>query len=344
MSTIICPGCGAENSQYGVCDYCGTKLIEPSQTDSTKQTAKISAEEFASKISKYQEVKDFIGGVAIVSIGNQYGAINENGDLIVPMTSKYVYNFDGLVLAGDQVLYDPTGCVMLQSEHLYYLGLERLPRIVYFLMEDSEGNQQIAQINHFADGKKSFFEITKTDVNLPDGIQICYCKTFRYTWIGEPSSLGNGYFVVQDNNKRRDDRKNKGIATADTIVLDCNFEKIDNYHYLPKMTNNKNISTIKKLVTIIEQTSMNRQGIFNLETRKMVLPCQYVWHHTNKINSTDECIVITHGTTHQMGVFNVVKQEFVVPAQYRSIVLLDNHRCEATKKGFWGDKKTIIQL
>ena len=345
QESIICPGCGAENSHYGVCDYCGTKLLEPQKTKSVKQTAKVSAEDFAAKISKYQEVNDFIGGVAIVSIGNQYGAINENGDLIVPMTSKSIYNYDGLVLAGDQILYDPTGCVMLQSEHLYYLGLERLPRIVYFLMVDSEGNQQIAQINQFADGNKSFIEIKKTDVNLPDGVQICYCETFRCnSWLGKPSSLGNGYFVVQDINKRND-RKNKGIATANTIVLDCNFQEIDtNRSYLPRMANKNNISTIKKLVTIIEETCMNRQGIFNLETRKMVLPCQYVWNYTNKSNSTDECIVITHGPTSQMGVFNIVKQELVVPTQYRSIVLLDNHTCIATKKGFWGDKKMTIKL
>lgn len=342
MNKVICPSCGAENLHYGTCEYCGTKLIEPPKTESVKQTAKVSAEDFATKISKYQKVEDFRGGIAIVTIGNQYGAINENGDLIVPMTSKSAYNFDGLVLAGDQILYDPTGRVILQNEHLYYLGLENCPRICYFLMENTEGKQQIAHIHQLANGNKSNFEITINDVNLPDGIQICYCRTFENTWLGTPSSLGNGYFVVQDTNKRTNDRNNKGIATADTIVLDCNFEKIDTSRcYLPRMANNKIVSTQKKLVPII---GMYRQGIFNLETRKMVLPCKYVWSYCNKGNSTDECIVITHGSTRQMGVFNILKQEFVVPAQYRSIVLLDNHTCVATKKGFWGDKKMTIKL
>lgn len=344
MERIICPSCGAENLHYGTCEYCGTMLIEPQKTESVKQTAKVSAETFATKISKYQKIEDFRGGVAIVSIGNQYGAINESGDLIVPITSKYLANIDGLVLAGDLILYDPTGRIILRNEHLFYLGLEICPKIYSFLMEDTEGNQQIAQISQSANGNEKIFDIHINDINLPEGIQICYRKTFENTFIGYPSSLGHGYFVVQDTNKRTG-RRNKGIATTDKIVLDCNYETIDAYGiYLPQRANNKNISTLKKLVTIIEESCMNRQGIFNLETRKMVLPCKYVWNSTSKSNSTHECIVITHGPTKQMGVFNLVKQEFVVPAQYRKIILLDNHRCEATKKGFWGYKKTIIQL
>lgn len=112
---IICPSCGAENSQYGKCEFCGTLIKEPvyEPKTNTKGKSKTSAESFAEKISKYHEVEPFRGGVAIVRIGKQYGAINENGDLIIPM-SYSVVNKNGLLEVyededGYGKLYDSKG-------------------------------------------------------------------------------------------------------------------------------------------------------------------------------------------------------------------------------------------
>lgn len=323
MGAVICPSCGAENAHYGKCEYCGTKLIEPSRTNTVKQTAKVSAEDFATKISKYQKVENFRGGVTVVTIGNQSGAINENGDLIVSMTSENVVNLSTylfcLVLVGDRALYDSKGDVLLEDKRINYLGS------LSFVLENSEGAQRVAQAS-YTNGKLTFEIIP---VNLPDSVKIIGSISHENKILGTSESLGYGCYVVMSNSKPSD--KKFGIATTEKVLLECS--SVDTYRfYLPK--------EFKHLITVIGRKSTN-YGIFNLETQKLILPCEY---HYSYHEVKDGFLIIRHDDTFGAGVFDLNKEKIVVPTIYNSITLKDYHVCVTRKKGFWGWKTETIKL
>lgn len=113
---VPCQCCSALGQVGERCEFCGNTIVakESARCLSAKIVSRrtISGETFAEKISKYHEVGDFSSnGVALVSIGDLMGAINKNGDLIVPLDYEYI------IEDGDFLMLQPSG-----EEEWYILG------------------------------------------------------------------------------------------------------------------------------------------------------------------------------------------------------------------------------
>jgi hypothetical protein len=88
-----CPACGALGEVNCSCQFCGTTIILKEGTIATdsrivKQRT-VTPQQYAEKIYIYHNVKP-AGLFKIVSIGNEYGVANLNGDLVYPLGSDEI--------------------------------------------------------------------------------------------------------------------------------------------------------------------------------------------------------------------------------------------------------------
>lgn len=310
MENIICPNCGAQNSHFGRCEYCGTTLRVPKATTSTKQN---DAESFAQKIAKYQKVEPFIGGVAVVSIGKLHGAINEQGDVVVPLSSSYVDNNDGrLLICGEECkVTDAHGKILAEANRIIYIGNGE------YLLRSAEGGEKILnqKNEHLA-------------VKLPKGIRIYYVD----------GALGYGCYIVSDG-------KNQGIALRDRLLLPCHYY-IYNQEWGRFYTENKHLIVVEDRNISKYKQNGCCYGIFDLNKKQFALPCHYYFGSIG--SSIDDCyknkLVKVMNSKGNYGVFDIDSQKFVIQPEYKQVVILDNRVCEVTKKGLFGSKTTTIQL
>ena len=344
MENIICPNCGAQNHHYGTCDYCGTTIRKPKTTTTKKQN---DAESFAQKIAKYQKVEPFEGGVAVVSIGELHGAINEQGDIVVPLSSSDIENNDGRLLIKsvrdtDKVL-DAHGNILAEASSIRYIdnGEYRLW---------SGGKEQILnqKNEHLA-------------VKLPEGIRVS-------------KALGYGCYSVYNVSKIY----YEGIALRDRLLLPCHYD-------IPYQGISHFSFENSHLIVVEDHDNYGdcRYGIFDLKKKQFALPCRYYFgdtgssiddrYYKNKLVRVrngkgnygvfdvdsqefviqpeykqvvilENKLVKVENSKGNYGVFDVDSQEFVIQPEYKQVVILDNRVCEVTKKGFFGSKTTTIQL
>lgn len=86
---IACPQCGALGEVGTDCEFCGGHIDVKDDSvvcgELIPQHRTISPMDFAKKISIFHNVGNFDGDVAYARIGNLYGVINLNGDLVLPL-------------------------------------------------------------------------------------------------------------------------------------------------------------------------------------------------------------------------------------------------------------------
>ncbi len=96
-----CPACGAVREIGNACQFCGTTVIQKEGVVTTNARVvdfrTISPQEYANKIAIYHEIETE-GKLAIVRIGDQYGVINLNGDLVYPLSSSEITIKSDLVI------------------------------------------------------------------------------------------------------------------------------------------------------------------------------------------------------------------------------------------------------
>lgn len=124
---VACPLCGALGKAGEPCEFCGATIPQPSgntnalQKDTRiiveKQT--VPAEEFARKISKYHRVESWKHNLAVVSIGDLHGAINRNGDIVIPLNyQKVEIQSDPFIILYSDVCY----VYDIEKQQIYNLG------------------------------------------------------------------------------------------------------------------------------------------------------------------------------------------------------------------------------
>jgi hypothetical protein len=307
MENIICPNCGAQNSHYGKCEYCGTTIREPKATTTAKQN---DAESFAQKIAKYRYVDPFIGGVAVVSDGGYlYGVINEQGDLVVPLSSVHIKNCHGRLLLSstkekrDKIL-DSQGKLLAEADGIKYIEQGN------FILQATGGKQYIFNNDN-----------ERLTVKLPNGIKIV-------------SSLEYGCYDVS-NGKRH------GIALRDKLLLPCHYEFPENRGSF--RSENRNLMVIED--ADITETNL-RRGLFNLETGTIILPCQYTFSvDPIRGGGYDDGLLVVYAEKNKGGVFDVKLKEFVLPLTKCYRILTMGKRCyKIIKNGIFGSKEITIQL
>lgn len=105
-----CPACGAVGEVGSNCQFCGTTIIlKEGATFSDARIIKqrtITPQQYAEKISIYHNIEGLCEGVSKVSIGEQEGIVNLNGDLIYPLGNERISKGfqDGIVRIGKKFL------------------------------------------------------------------------------------------------------------------------------------------------------------------------------------------------------------------------------------------------
>ena len=90
-----CPACGAVGEVGSNCQFCGTAI--PSDARIIKQRT-ITPQQYAEKVSIYHNIVGLDSEISKVSIGEQEGIINLNGDLIYPLGNEPIRKFKDKVV------------------------------------------------------------------------------------------------------------------------------------------------------------------------------------------------------------------------------------------------------
>lgn len=104
-----CPACGALGEVNCTCQFCGTTIILKEGTIATdsrivKQRT-VTPLEYANKISIYQNIIGLNSVISKVTIGNQEGIINLNGDLVYPLGNESITKYkDNTIQIGNKFL------------------------------------------------------------------------------------------------------------------------------------------------------------------------------------------------------------------------------------------------
>lgn len=313
---IICPNCGASAKGYGICEYCGSHITKPMSTTTQTNQAKPTAS-FNEKVSKFHKVEAFDSGVAVVSIGDLYGAINESGDMILPLKFNEIDNYKGRLLArhaDGATLYDSRGISIARGFIHYIWGGDG-----EFLIKRDNRQSILDKDNNLH------------QVSLPEGISI-----YKY--------LGYGCYLVYDVKRKLNDKKTRfihGVALINKLLLPCHYSIHDycDSDYDDFGKENRNLILIEDE----DVEDVYRSGIYDLEKQKIILPCQYYFGYYRPKQYKNKLIVVQNRSW-QYGVFDTHGQNMVIPTIYKDISLRENRVCVVTKKKLFGDKTTIIQL
>ena len=104
-----CPACGALGEVNSTCQFCGTTITLKEGTIATdsrivKQRT-VTPIEYANKISMYHNIIGLNSEISKVTIGNQEGIINLNGDLIYPLGNEFITKYkDNTIQIGNKFL------------------------------------------------------------------------------------------------------------------------------------------------------------------------------------------------------------------------------------------------
>ena len=89
-----CPSCGTIGEIGSHCEYCKTLItLREGNTATSSRIVKqrnITPQKYAEKISIYHNIEPLNEEILRVSIGEQYGIINLNGDIIYPLGKDYI--------------------------------------------------------------------------------------------------------------------------------------------------------------------------------------------------------------------------------------------------------------
>ena len=96
-----CPACGAVGEIGNNCLFCGTTIQAKEGNVITNSRVvnfrTVTPQEYANKIAIYHEIETK-GNLAVVRIGDQYGVINLNGDLVYPLKKGKIDIISNLVI------------------------------------------------------------------------------------------------------------------------------------------------------------------------------------------------------------------------------------------------------
>lgn len=136
-----CPACGAVGEVGSVCQFCGTTVIlkEGATFSDTRIIAQrtITPQQYAERISIYHNVEGLCDGVSKVSIGEQEGIVNLNGDLVYPLGNERISKGfkDGVVKIGKKYLNLET-FEYVEDPYLNKTVLEKIEKISETLMNE----------------------------------------------------------------------------------------------------------------------------------------------------------------------------------------------------------------
>ena len=157
-----CPACGAVGEVGSNCQFCGTTIIlKEGVTFSDARIIKqrtITPQQYAEKISIYHNIEGLCDGVSKVSIGEQEGIVNLNGDLIYPLGNERISKVfkDGVVKIGKKYLNLET-FEYVEDPYLNLNILEKIKTLSEAIMNNPNTESDIYL--GFGDGERVGFRI-----------------------------------------------------------------------------------------------------------------------------------------------------------------------------------------
>ena len=143
-----CPACGAVGEVGSNCQFCGTTIIlKEGATFSDARIIKqrtITPQQYAEKISIYHNIEGLCDGVSKVSIGEQEGIVNLNGDLIYPLGNERVSNGfqDGIVRIGKKFL-NLESFEYVEDPYLNQTLLEKIKKLSEVIINNPQTDAKI---------------------------------------------------------------------------------------------------------------------------------------------------------------------------------------------------------
>ena len=330
FESIICPCCGAENSGWGQCEYCGSVLQHSKKkSSSTIRCGLVDGNKLydtqGNLIVKSDTIKDIGRNEFLLTTfgieGKQEIFINTPQKEILPVSlPKGIKILESLGF----------NCYKVQEERdkRIYVGIAMRDKLLlpcyYSIYSDknvSRGNSNVVFIEdrRIREGLYTYgiFDLMKREVILPCKYNIKF------------DSYRNNQIVIVNEKKK--------YGVFDFAQQKIIIPTVCSYIELGKFHNNSNL--------IVISDGSCGYGIFDLKKRKVILPCKYRLEVDEFINDK---IFIYEINKEKYGVFDLVLQKIVVPIVYDKIydkISQQNDRVfVALKKGIFGDKKIEIQL
>lgn len=131
-----CPACGAVGEIGSACQFCGTTIVQKEGVIATNSrivnVRTVSPQEYANKIAIYRKIESY-ETYSIVSIGDQVGVINLNGDLVYPLGKDRIYHSSKTVV---QVGHKYVNLETLEESFDYYFVKDKSnPQHLHRLLE-----------------------------------------------------------------------------------------------------------------------------------------------------------------------------------------------------------------
>ena len=140
-----CPACGAVGEVGNKCQFCGSTIIAKEGVVCTNSRVvkqrTVTPQQYAEKISIYHGVKGIGYGLTQVSIGDQKGIVNLNGDIILPLRSMGDSYFDA---ANDFVVKKKDCSAIFGDEITYgYINIKTFEEAdkLGFIKDKNDGNK-----------------------------------------------------------------------------------------------------------------------------------------------------------------------------------------------------------
>lgn len=260
-----CPACGALGEVNSTCQFCGTTITLKEGTIATNsrivKQRTVTPQQYAEKIYIYHNVKP-AGIFKIVSIGEENGVINLNGDLIYPLGSDEIkiMNDNTIILGYTEKITFKEASTHWDSLHGKWKHQEELARDVlitkkYFNLEtciyadefgfikDKEHPNKLYRVN-----VNKNWEPINTYINLVGEKQ-----SFEYAEAIEVEDINTELFLLHKGNECSLWLPNDTNPEAPTYILDG----IQKYYRIEKQNDNtqiilKTLNNIEIALTLAE--------------------------------------------------------------------------------------------
>ena len=144
-----CPACGAVGEVNSTCQFCGTTILlkegaTPSDTRIVERRT-VTPQQYAEKMAIYHNVVGLGENISKVSIGEQEGIVNLNGDLIYPLGNERIAksNIAGVIRIGNKFL-NLENFEFIDDPYLNKTVLEKIATLSKDIKENPETEAEIS--------------------------------------------------------------------------------------------------------------------------------------------------------------------------------------------------------
>lgn len=136
-----CPACGAVGEVNSTCQFCGTTILLKegavlSDSRIVKQRT-VTPQQYADKVSIYHNIVGLGSEISKVSIGEQEGIVNLNGDLIYPLGNEPIKGFKDNVVQIGKKFFNLESFEFIKNPYYNKFVFEKIKLLSDAILSDS---------------------------------------------------------------------------------------------------------------------------------------------------------------------------------------------------------------